>query len=263
MYTKIQNLNINYKESGNGPETVVILQGWGTSCEVYNPVAAVLEKKYRVVWLDFPGFGKSEEPPCGWSVDDYADFTEEFMQRLGIRRAILLGHSYGGRVIIKLSNRKNRSFEISRIILVDSAGVLPKKTFRKKLKIARYKLLKKIAGLPFVYALFQEMIDEWKNSQGSEDYRNASPVMKQCLVKAVNEDLTGLLSGVSAETLLIWGDADTATPLSDGQLMEKRMPNAGLAVIRGAGHFSFLDQPAVFERIISSYLGIGVHDGNN
>lgn len=257
MQIKIRNLNINYKETGSGQETVVILQGWGTSCEAYNPVAHVMAKKYRVIQFDFPGFGNSEEPPCGWNVDDYADFFVEFMQKLAVDKAILMGHSYGGRVIIKLSNRKDLPFEISKIILVDSAGILPQKTFGQKMKIKRYKLLKKIANIPFVYAIFKEMIDEWKKTQGSADYRAASPVMKQCLVMAVNEDLTGLLSGIRQETLLIWGDADTATPLKDGELMEKLIPNAGLAVINGAGHFSFLDQPMVFERILNSYLGIG------
>jgi len=258
MQIKIRDLNINYKVTGNGPETVVILQGWGTSCEVYNSVASVMAKKYQVIGFDFPGFGNSEEPPCGWNVDNYVDFFTEFMKQLNIKKAILMGHSYGGRVIIKLSNRKDLPFEISKIILVDSAGILPKKTFGQKMKIKRYKLLKKIAYIPFVYVIFKEMIDEWKKTQGSADYRTASPVMKQCLVMAVNEDLTSLLSSIQAETLLIWGDADTATPLKDGELMEKLIPNAGLAVIKDAGHFSFLDQPVVFERIISSYLGIGV-----
>lgn len=263
MYLKIQNLNINYKESGNGQDVVVILQGWGTSCEIYNSIARVLGEKYKVIQFDFPGFGESEEPPCGWNVDKYTDFFIAFMQKLAIKKVILLGHSYGGRVIIKLSNRKNLPFEISKIILVDSAGVLSKKTFKQKLKEKRYKLIKKVVNIPFVYGLFKDMIDEWKNSQGSEDYRNASPVMKQCLVMAVNEDLTALLSDIMIETLLVWGDRDTATPLSDGKLMEQMIPDAGLAVISRAGHFSFLDQPVVFEKIISSYLCIGVHNGNN
>ena len=84
--------------------------------------------------------------------------------------------------------------------------------------------------------------------------------MRQTLVKVVNEDLTHLLPGVHAETLLIWGDRDTATPLSDGQKMESLMPNAGLAVIREAGHFAFLDQPVIFSKILSSYLHLDEPD---
>jgi pimeloyl-ACP methyl ester carboxylesterase len=109
-----------------------------------------------------------------------------------------------------------------------------------------------------VYALFPELIDDWRSRQGSADYRNATPIMRQCLVKAVNEDLTGLLPKIKQDTLLIWGDKDTATPIGDGKLMEEKIPNSGLAVINGTGHFSFLEQPAVFRNIMRSYFEIGV-----
>ena len=80
--------------------------------------------------------------------------------------------------------------------------------------------------------------------------------MRGCLVKAVNEDLTPLFEKNTRETLLIWGTADDATPLSDGILMEKLMPEAGLVRIEGAGHFSWLDNPALFNAVIRSYLKI-------
>ena len=76
------------------------------------------------------------------------------------------------------------------------------------------------------------------------------------MVKAINEDLTDLLSGVNKEVLLIWGDLDTATPIQDARLMEEKMPNAGLAVIEGTGHFSFLEKPVQFRQIMRSYFQI-------
>ena len=82
-------------------------------------------------------------------------------------------------------------------------------------------------------------------------------MMKKCMVMAVNEDLTECLPKIKQETLLIWGDKDTATPISDAKLMEEKIPDAGLAVISGAGHFSFLEQPAVFRSIMRSYFKIG------
>lgn len=107
-----------------------------------------------------------------------------------------------------------------------------------------------------MHALFPDLIDEWMSRQGSADYRNATPMMKQCMVKAINEDLTDLLPGIRQEVLLIWGDNDTATPLSDAKLMEAKIPNNGLVVLSPAGHFSFLDQPAVFRNVIRSYLEV-------
>jgi pimeloyl-ACP methyl ester carboxylesterase len=75
---------------------------------------------------------------------------------------------------------------------------------------------------------------------------------------AVNEDLTGILPGIKQETLLIWGDADTATPIGDAKIMEEKIPGSGLAVLTGAGHFSFLEQPVIFRNIMRSYFEIGV-----
>lgn len=256
MTIEINGYKINYKITGESERTLVILQGWGTKLEVYDSIANYVKDGYRVVQFDMPGFGGSDEPRESWDVDGYVDFFIDFMKALGIMHATLLGHSYGGRVIIKLANRENLPFTINNIILVDAAGIKAKLTGKQKRKVRRYKILKKIVRWKPIHAMFPELIDDWKSRQGSADYRNASPRMKECMVKAINEDLTELLPGIRQEVLLIWGDADTATPLSDGKLMEKLIPNNGLVVLSPAGHFSFLEQPTVFRNVIRSYLGV-------
>ena len=89
---------------------------------------------------------------------------------------------------------------------------------------------------------------------GSADYKNASPVMRQTMVRALNEDLTPLLSGIRVPTLLIWGENDTATPLSDGQRMEKSIPDAGLVVLKGAGHFAFAERWGQCRRVLDAFI---------
>ena len=142
----------------------------------------------------------------------------------------------------------------SDLILIDSAGVLPVRTTAQKWKIRKYKILKKFLNMKLIYAMFPEVIDDWRSRQGSADYRNATPMMRQCMVKAVNEDLTELLPKIRQEVLLIWGDQDTATPIRDAHIMEEKIPNCGLAVIPGTGHFSFLEKPAQFRGIMEAYL---------
>ena len=257
MNIEVDGYNICYKVTGNGEKTCVVLQGWGTDLGIYDTVADSINAQYRVIQFDFPGFGGSDEPREAWNVDAYANFFCKLMQALGIEAATLIGHSYGGRVIIKLASREELPFRIENIVLIDSAGVLPQRTFAQKVKIKRYKLLKRILNLKVIYALFPELIDDWRSRQGSEDYRKASPIMRQCLVMAVNEDLTELLPRIKQDTLLIWGDKDTATPIRDAKIMEEKIPSAGLAVIRGTGHFSFLEQPKVFDRIMKSYFQVG------
>ncbi|MBP5554507.1 MAG: alpha/beta hydrolase [Lachnospiraceae bacterium] len=256
MDITIDGLKIAYKFTGSGETTAVILQGWGTSYPLYDVVASCLTSKYRVLQFDLPGFGSSQEPPESWSVDQFTDFFIKLMEALDIKKTVLIGHSYGGRMIIKLVARDNIPFEIENIVLIDSAGVMPKRSFGQKVRVFRYKILKKFLNFKPVYLMFSELIELWKSTQGSEDYRNASPVMKGCLVKAVNEDLTHLFEKNKYDTLLIWGDKDDATPLSDAKIMEKLMPSAGLAVIPGTGHFSFAENVPMFTGIMKANFGI-------
>ncbi len=254
MQTEIEGYKIYYNIKGDGNKYVIILQGWGTKAEIYGSVADALCDRYKVVTLDLPGFGESTEPREPWGVDEYRDFVLRFLKSLGIESGILIGHSFGGRVIIKMAAQKDSGFNIEKIVLVGSAGIVNPKTLKTRIKVWRYKAVKKLAGLKIAQFLFGSIIEEWKKKQGSEDYRNASPIMKQCLVKAVNENLKDLLPLIDRDTLLIWGDRDTATPLSDGKTMEALIPGAGLAVIPGAGHYSFLDNPVLFSRIINAFL---------
>lgn len=257
MLIKVNDLTINYRISGKGKESVFILQGWGTSLNLYRSLAETFEKKYQVVQFDFPGFGESQEPDEAWDVEKYVDFFLAFSHAIGIEEGILFGHSFGGRVIIRLAARRTAPFNIKKIILAGSAGILPKKTKKQQRAIRRYKFMKKIMLSKLLENFFPDLTEAWKSRQGSQDYRNASPMMRKILVIAVNEDLTDKLVFVTPETLLIWGENDTATPLSDGKLMEEKMPNAGLCVIKEAGHFAFLDKPAEFKKILCSFLNIG------
>ena len=256
MFTEIDGINTCYKISGEGDRTAVVLQGWGTDMSVYDSVAAALSPEYRVIQLDLPGFGKSDEPGEAWYVDRYAGFFCRFMEKLGIKKADLIGHSYGGRMIIKLLSGRELPFTTDRVVLMDSAGVLPERTLMQKIKIRQYKILKKLFYLRIFNYLFPDIVEDWKMRQGSEDYRKASPIMRQCLVLAVNEDLTHLLPEIKQETLLIWGDKDTATPMRDAKIMEERIPNAGLVVLEGCGHYAFLEQPVKFRSVLRAFFNL-------
>ena len=257
MQINVDGYNICYRITGSGRKTAVMLQGWGTELGMYDSVANAINDEYTFVQFDFPGFGGSDEPKEAWNVDAYADFFLKLMDALQIKKASLIGHSYGGRVIIKLASREDIPFTIENIVLIDSAGIVPEKTLKQKIKIANYKVLKKIFGIKLIYTLFPELVEDWRNRQGSDDYKNASPMMRRCLVMAVNEDLRHLLPEIKQDTLLVWGDKDTATPISDAKIMESMISGSGLVVLNGCGHFSFLEQPAVFRNVIRSYFKIG------
>ena len=260
MFTEINGLKINYRDEGEGP-LLVLLHGWGSNVDLFDGVFRFTSGKYHVVGMDMPGFGKSDEPKEPWEVSDFVEFVIDFIKALypDEKEIMFLGHSMGGRVIIKMiatRSEKERGFSIPRVILTDSAGIKPVPSASQSGRTKRYKFYKNILTKTGIAKAFPGTIEALQKKFGSADYAAASPVMRQSLVKVVNEDLAPYMPKVSMPALLIWGAQDTATPLSDGQQMEKLMPEAGLAVIPGAGHYSFLDNQYMFNKILGSFLHI-------
>ena len=244
---------IQYIDEGAGP-VVLLLHGWAAPAETYRLIINHLSAYCRVVAPNMPGCGGSEEPPAAWCVDDYADFTLRFAAQLGIDEAVLMGHSYGGRIIIKLLSRPDCPLQVKKAVLIDAAGIKPKHGPDYYARVYTYKAGKFLLQLPGIRALFPNALERLRSKHGSADYRNASPVMRETMVRSIQEDLTPLLPRIRASTLLIWGEKDTATPLADGRLMEARIPDAGLVVLAGAGHFSFADQWGQCSRVLDAFL---------
>lgn len=255
MNKTVNGININYEQKGSG-DLIVLLHGWGANITLFENLINLLSKKYTVVAMDMPGFGKSQEPPSAWCVDDYVQFIIDFLADYKAEKIIFLGHSFGGRVTIKMCNRKDLPFKVDKAILVDSAGILPPKSNKKSFRTYYYKLGKAILSNVLVRKIFPNALESFRKKMGSADYAAASPLMRQVLVKVVNEDLEPLLTGIKCSTLLVWGVNDTATPLSDGEKMEKLIPDAGLVKLENAGHYSFLEQQFLFNRVMCSFLKI-------
>lgn len=251
----VDNIRINYEQKGSG-DLIVLLHGWGSNIKLFSNLIDLLSKKYTVVAMDMPGFGESQEPPSAWCVDDYVDFVIKFLSDYDAKQVMLLGHSFGGRVIIKLNSRKDLPFTVSKVILVDSAGILPPKSNKKSWRTHKYKMGKAFLSTKIMRKLAPNALEKLRVKYGSADYVAASPLMRQVLVKVVNEDLEPLLPNIKCPTLLIWGVNDTATPLSDGEKMEKLIPDAGLVKLENAGHYSFLEQQFLFNRVMCSFMKI-------
>lgn len=250
----IDNLNINYIKKGFGPN-VLILPGWGTTIDVYKLMINELSTYSTVYCLDMPGFGKSTEPTTPWELNDYVNFIIKFIESENLTELNVIAHSNGGRILIKMLSNKSLNFNINRIILIGSAGIVKKKTILKRFKIKVFKIGKKILMLKPFKMLFPNLITKWQNKFGSEDYKNASPILKQSMVKLINEDLKEYLPSINVPTLLIWGENDTETPITDAYIMEKEIPNAGLVKIPNASHYVFLEHPQYINKIIHTFLG--------
>ena len=259
--TYIDNLKINYIKKGSG-KTVLIIPGWGTVINTYTTLLNSISTYANVLCLDMPGFGESNEPPKSWNLDDYITFIIKFIKSQNINELDLIGHSNGGRIIIKLMSQNDLGFKVNKIILIGSAGIVHKKTITQIVKIKTFKFCKKFAQIKPIKSIFPNLLDKVKNHFGSADYKDASPIMRETMVKLINEDVRCFLPTIKVPTLLIWGENDTATPITDAEIMEQMIPDAGLVKIKRCSHYVFLANPSYGNIVIANFL-TGGNDGNN
>ena len=224
MTINIRNININYIQYGSGSD-VVLLHGWGQNIAMMKPIGDRLQKNHRITILDFPGFGESEEPKTALTVYDYCEILEELLKKLKVKKPVIMGHSFGGRIAIIYASRN----EVEKVVLFGSPCI--RKEVKPSLKLRMLKSLKKIPGI-------NKLEGFAKNHMGSRDYKNACEVMKKILVNVVNEDLSECAKKINVPTLLIWGDRDTEAPVEDAKELEKIIPDAGLIVLPNSTHYA-------------------------
>ncbi|MCL1816904.1 MAG: alpha/beta hydrolase [Clostridiales bacterium] len=251
MEVFVQGLKTVYDVVGEGAP-LVLLHGWGVERSVFSHLQEHFSCHMQVWSLDFPGFGESNDPPKAWGVNDYADFTKDFCRIMRLDNPSILGHSFGGRVAIVLAAQ---GFGV-KLVLTDAAGLKPKRNAVYYIRVYSYKAAKKVMSLPGLKRWYEAVLNLWLRRNPSGDYVKALGIMRSVFVKVVNEDLGPLLPRINIPTLLMWGENDNDTPLTDGKKMEKLIPDSGLVVFKGAGHYPFLEQPEYFYRVLKSFFGI-------
>src|ERR1051326_1759190 len=260
----INSLLISYNNFGVNEQrpALLFLHGWRSSKEVWQGIVGRLisspaDQNYNIYTLDLPGFGASQAPSSLFGVGDYAQVVKEFIEKLGLKDVILIGHSFGGRVGIKLaamtaekrsnlaadestSPLKGEKGNISKLVLVDSAGFAMNES-----KKNIYGSLAKIAKPFFSPKFMQPLRKKIYKQIGAEDYL-ATPQLQATFVKVTAEDLSPDLKKIVCPTLIVFGQNDTDTPVEFGEKMEQLITTSNLVVIKDAGHFSFLDKPDEF-----------------
>ncbi len=245
----IRGTQLFYTVEGEGMP-VILMHGWGCNHSTLKSIEAQLTPGFKVYNVDFPGFGGSNEPSAVWGVEEYTSLIEDFARQEHIESPILLGHSFGGRVGILFASRN----KVHKLILVDAAGVKPRRSLRYYYKVYSYKAIKHALLFFLGKKRGETALNSYRAKVGSSDYSNASPMMRAILSKVVNEDLKSVMPKIACPTLLIWGANDTATPLADAKIMEKLIPDAGLVSFDGVGHYSFLENPYQFAAVLKSFL---------
>lgn len=247
----IDHINTRTAITGEGA-VILFLHGWGAKLDVMWPPAEKLAKMgFCVHVLDFPGFGESDLPPTTWGVSDYARWVIAYIDHFAIDRAFLVGHSFGGRVSLVLGAEYPE--RVQKIALSNSAGIKLPPPWDIRLYYIVRRVTLGLLSLPGLGKLKKQAKAYFRRRFGSEDYLNAGP-LTETFKRVISQDLLPYAKRVNAPTLLFWGDQDEATPLQAGKILEKEMPDAGLIVFKGAGHYAYLDDLAQFVHVTSYFF---------
>ncbi len=231
------------KSNVDTSEVILFLHGWGQSKECFLNIIKKLDLKKDILAIDLPGFGESSEFDdealnSNYITRYYANFISDILEEFDYKKISLVSHSFGARLSFWLANENKK---VDKLLLTGAAGIKPKRKLTYYFRVYGFKFQKLLLKTPFY---FQYKNDILKNS-GSADYKNASEFMKKVLIKTVNEDLKFLFKDIKQKTVLFWGDQDEATPLSDGKIMDKEIPNSELVVVKGT-HYAFLENEKLF-----------------
>ena len=211
MVKVVGGVKVDYRIRGQG-RVLLVLHGWGVgmSKEKYRKLCRKLAKSYKVVTPDFPGFGGSALPPKAWGVREYADLVGSFVDTLNLKVFGIIGHSFGGRVAIKIA--ANKLFGVDKLILIDSAGV-ERKSLRVKLMI-----------------FLSKLVPRWVKRRGQNG------VMRESFKLVVGENLEKEMEKIRIPTLLVWGENDRATPMWQSGIIKEKIGGSILKVIKGGDH---------------------------
>lgn len=247
-------LKINYKITGQGPP-ILILHGWGGSSGSWVEVAEILAKeKFKIIIPDLPGFGKSKTPPKPWNIADYAEWVIDFANSQDWKEFFTLGHSFGGRIAIKLATQYPQ--RVKKLILCCSAGIKPKPDAETKIIF----WLTKIGNAIFTPKPLKRFKDTARNLfyifLRHKDYVKADRTMRETIKKVLEEDLLSDLPKIKTKTLIIWGEKDKMVPLKYAYIFKEKIENSKLEIIPKVGHTPNLERPERLTQTILNFLEI-------
>ena len=224
---------------GQGKD-VLLLHGYLSCKESFYFQIKFLSDYFKVTAPDMPGFGKSFALTQAYSVGNYSDWLESFINASKINSPYIIAHSFGARVAFKyLSTRPNGC---SKLIITGGAGIVKPRSAQYMRRVNAYRRVKKL------FPRFAE------KHFGSKEYRTLSPVMKESYKAIVNEDLKNCAKAIKCPTLLIYGNSDTVTPAGEeGATFNNLIEGSRLEIMEG-GHFCFSENSDIFNKLIYDFL---------
>lgn len=248
----VKGIPVFYREKGEG-DTVLILHGWKSSADSWTQVQDFLVRKgFHVIVPDLPGFARTPTPDRPWTLSDYADFVEEFIKETNIHPRGIAGHSFGGRVAIVYTTKHGK--DLPALILCDAAGIFRHKKIRVRLYGIGTKIGDAIMSLPPLVFLRPLVRKIWYQFGREKDYYLTNGVMREVFKLVIEEPLRYRLPHITSPTLILWGEKDYVTPISDAHILHEEIPTSYLHILKGIGHVINLEAPEQTARQMYLFL---------
>lgn len=208
---------------------LLCLHGWGGSKESFTELREALAgTAIDILSPDLPGFGEEPEPKLPWTNDDYVTWISQWIEENvpKERTLFLLGHSHGGRIIIKLMTSKERPMPVTHLFLCAPAGIRHPRHFKRIVGLILAKTGKFFLSVPGIRSLRPLGKKLLYRLVRVHDYENASDIMRQTLINVSREDLRPRLRDIAVPVDLFWGREDGMTPYRDALIMDDTIPES-------------------------------------
>ncbi len=246
MQIVIEGRILNYLEvNPKGKIDLIVLHGWAHNSGLWQNLAKKLSPNIHCLLLDLPAFGASQPLLGNPNVPEYTQTIVDFINKLDLKKPILLGHSFGGQIALDLAAKQPQL--ISQIILVSPAGI----------RQIRPKLSSRLAHIIKIFTKkLPKNIQNWLITRvASNDYGQANKAQRIVLSNIVRYDLTAKLTEINVPTHLIWGSEDHEIPYA-GKLIAQAIPDCRLTILYGAGHNPHLTHTDKLAQLINTILNV-------
>lgn len=244
----VDGLMTNYVSVGKG-KTVVMLHGWGDTSSTFAGLTAELSKKYKVIAVDLPGFGKTQAPGQAWTLDDYAAFVGTFLNKISVKPYTLVGHSNGGAIAIRALS--SHVISTDRLVLLASAGIRGQYNGRNKV-LRMVAKTGKLLTKPLPRSVQKRLRTKMYQTVGSDML--VAEHLQETFKNIVSDDVRAEAASIQVKTLLVYGNNDSATPPSYGHMLKDQLPHGTLHIIKDAGHFVHHDSQLQVTDYIMEFL---------
>lgn len=229
---------------------LIVLHGWASKPKNWDKFKQAFDNKNLNIYIpELPGFNKELQKP--WTLDDYCQWLNNYIKDQKIKKVILLGHSFGGRIAIRFCSLYPK--KVDKLILINSAGIvensIKKVIFRYLAEIGKY-----IFSLPLLVSFKKSARKLLYKLAREKDYYQASATMKKTMQLVINFDLRKDAEKIKIPALLIWGKKDQLTPMRYGKIFAEKISNSVLKVFPGQGHGLPIKNPHLIKKDILSFV---------